>query len=60
MDILNWLETTVGGEFIFTLLVSMVPIIELRVGIPFGVGLGLPYPVAFIAAAAVIGAVFQF
>ena len=50
MDILNWLETTVGGEFIFTLLVSMVPIIELRVGIPFGVGLGLPYPVAFIAA----------
>ena len=50
MDLLNWLETTMGGEFIFTLLVSMIPIIELRVGIPFGVGLGLPYPVAFIAA----------
>ena len=50
MDLLNWLETTMGGEFIFTLLVSMIPVIELRVGIPFGVGLGLPYPVAFIAA----------
>ncbi len=50
MDILAWLETTVGGEFIFTLLVSMVPIVELRGGIPFGVALGLPYPVAFIAA----------
>ena len=50
MDLLNWLETTGVGEFIFTLLVSMVPIIELRVGIPFGVALGLPYPVAFIAA----------
>ncbi len=50
MDILAWLESTVGGEFIFTLLVSMVPIVELRGGIPFGVALGLPYPVAFIAA----------
>ena len=50
MDILAWLETSVGGEFIFTLLVSMVPIVELRGGIPFGVALGLPYPAAFIAA----------
>lgn len=50
MDILAWLESTVGGEFIFTLLVSMVPIVELRGGIPFGVALGLPYPVAFLAA----------
>ena len=50
MNLLNWLETTIGGEFIFTLLVSMIPVIELRVGIPFGVGLGLPYPVAFTAA----------
>ena len=53
MNLLNWLETTIGGEFLFTLLVSMVPIVELRGGIPFGVALGLPYPVAF--AAAVIG-----
>ncbi len=50
MDLLNWLETTVGGEFIFTFLVSMIPIVELRGGIPFGVALGLPYPVAFVAA----------
>lgn len=50
MDILSWLETTMGGEFIFTLLVSMIPVIELRGGIPFGIALGLPYPVAFCAA----------
>lgn len=50
MNLLSWLETTVGGEFLFTLLVSMVPIVELRGGIPFGVALGLPYPVAFTAA----------
>lgn len=50
MDILSWLETTMGGEFIFTLLVSMIPVIELRGGIPFGIALGLPYPVAFFAA----------
>lgn len=53
MEILNWLEGTVGGEFIFTMLVSMIPIVELRGGLPFGVALGLPYPAAF--AAAVIG-----
>ncbi|MCI9402409.1 MAG: small multi-drug export protein [Oscillospiraceae bacterium] len=28
----------------------MIPIVELRGGIPFGVALGLPYPVAFTAA----------
>ena len=50
MELLNWLETTMGGEFIFTFLVSMIPIVELRGGIPFGVALGLPYPVAFVAA----------
>ena len=35
------------------MLVSMVPIIELRGGLPFGVALGLPYHLAF--PAAVIG-----
>lgn len=50
MDILNWLEGTMGGEFIFTMLVSMIPVVELRGGLPFGVALGLPYPVAFTAA----------
>ncbi len=50
MDILNWLEGTLGGEFIFTMLVSMIPVVELRGGLPFGVALGLPYPMAFVAA----------
>lgn len=50
MDLLTWLEATAGGEFIFTMLVSMIPIVELRGGLPFGVALGLPYPAAFIAA----------
>lgn len=50
MPLLTWLETTWAGEFIFTLLVSMIPIVELRGGIPFGVALGLPYPIAFTAA----------
>ena len=40
-----------AGEFIFTLLVSMIPVVELRGGIPFGVvTLDLPYPAAFLAA----------
>jgi len=47
---MEWLNDTRAGEFVFTLLVSMIPIIELRGGIPFGVALGLPYPMAFTAA----------
>ncbi len=50
MELLTWLETTWAGEFVFTMLVSMIPVVELRGGLPFGVVLGLPYPVAFIAA----------
>jgi len=51
LELLTWLETTIGGEFIFTMLVSMIPVVELRGGIPFGVAtLGLPYPAAFVAA----------
>jgi uncharacterized membrane protein len=53
LNLLNWLEATDGGKFIFTMLVSMIPVAELRVGLPFGVGLGLPYWKAF--AAAVLG-----
>ena len=42
---MQWLTAAPIGEFVFTMLVSMVPIIELRGGIPFGVAqLGLPYP----------------
>ena len=45
-----WLHTTPVGEFLWTMLVSMAPILELRGGLPIGVGMGLPVPVAFTAA----------
>jgi len=38
---MEWLNNTAWGEFVFTMLVSMLPIIELRGGLPFGVALGL-------------------
>lgn len=50
MGILQFLTDTTLGKFIFTMLVSMIPIIELRGGLPFGVALGLPYHLAFPAA----------
>lgn len=53
MELFDWLTDTTAGQFVFTMLVSMIPIIELRGGLPFGVALGLPYYLAF--PAAVIG-----
>ena len=53
MELFEWLTDTTVGQFVFTMLVSMIPIIELRGGLPFGVALGLPYHLAF--PAAVIG-----
>lgn len=51
MELMQWLNNTPVGEFIFTMLVSMLPVVELRGGIPFGKAvLGLPYGVAFVAA----------
>ncbi len=50
MDIMQWLTQGAVGEFCFTILVSMVPIVELRGGIPFGVTLGLPVWAAYVAA----------
>jgi len=50
MDLLQWLTHTQLGEFCFTILVSMLPVVELRGGIPFGVAAGLSMPVAFLAA----------
>ena len=41
MDFMQWLTGTKGGEFLWTILVSMVPVIELRGGVPFGTALGL-------------------
>ena len=50
MDILQWLTTTPVGEFVFTMMVSMLPLAELRLGVPFGILRGLPQWVAFTAA----------
>lgn len=50
MEILQWLTETQFGEFTFTVLVSMIPVVELRGGIPFGVAAGLPVWAAYLAA----------
>ena len=50
MYLMQWLTETMAGEFLLTRLVSMVPVIELRGGIPFGVAAGLPVWMAMLAA----------
>ena len=45
-----WMHSTDLGKLILTSLVSMLPVIELRGGLPAGVLLGLPIPAAFCAA----------
>lgn len=50
MELLEWLTSNDLGELFFTMLVSMVPIIELRGGVPFGTALGLAPGVALVAA----------
>ena len=49
MDLLQWLTDSECGRLVFTMLVSMIPVIELRGGIPFGVALGLNPWVAMMA-----------
>ncbi len=49
MEIYDWLNNSIGGEFVLTALVSMLPVVELRGGIPFGVGVGLPLYLAVVA-----------
>ncbi len=49
MDIMTWFTETVLGQMSFTAVISMVPILELRGGIPFGVALGLSHFQALIA-----------
>ena len=44
-----WLHETPLGETLLTMLISMLPVVELRGGLPAGVAMGLPIPVAFIA-----------
>lgn len=53
MELFQFLTSTTAGKCVFTMLVSMIPVIELRGGLPFGVAMGLPYYLAF--PAAVIG-----
>ena len=50
MDLFSWLNNEIPGKLVFTMLVSMLPVVELRGGIPFGAGIGLPLPLAIIAA----------
>ena len=50
---LEFLEASYAGKILATLLTSMVPIVELRGGIPFGAALGRP-PAA-VRGAAIIG-----
>ena len=48
--LMDWLTHGPVGEFCFTILASMIPVLELRGGIPFGVTLGLPVWAAYLAA----------
>jgi len=50
MELLQWLTDTTAGDFVMTMLVSMIPVVELRGGIPYGVAAGLPVWQAYIAA----------
>lgn len=44
------IATTYAGKIIYTMIVSAVPVIELRAGIPIGVALGLDIKSAVVAA----------
>lgn len=43
---LSWLTQTEMGQALSTFFISMVPVIELRGGLPYGIALGLDYPIA--------------
>lgn len=45
-----WLTGTTFGRFLATFFISMVPVVELRLGLPYGIAQGLAYPLALIAA----------
>ena len=50
MELIEWMTDTQAGALPSTILVSMVPVLELRFGIPWGVAMGLPHWAAFLAA----------
>ena len=43
---LTWLTGTTAGKAVATFFISMAPIVELRGGLPYGIALGLDYPLA--------------
>ena len=47
---ISWLTKTELGRIISTFFISVVPVIELRGGLPYGIALGLDYPLALMAA----------
>ena len=48
MELQQWLNETPIGEFCFTILVSMLPVVELRGGIPYGTQLHFSFPGALV------------
>jgi len=46
----QWFTGTVAGKFVSTFFISMLPIVELRAGLPYGIALGLDYELALTAA----------
>ena len=46
----EWIAGTTAGKFMSTFFISMLPVVELRAGLPYGIALGLDYPLALTAA----------
>ena len=46
----DWLTGTDAGKMCATFFLSMLPVGELRLGLPYGIALGLEYPLALMAA----------
>ena len=46
----NWLMTTTAGKMVQTFCMSMLPVVELRAGLPYGIAQGLDYPLALVSA----------
>ena len=47
---ITWLTDTAIGKMTMTFLISMLPVVELRLGLPYGIAIGLDYPLALLAA----------
>ena len=47
---ITWLTDTVIGKCTMTFLISMLPVVELRLGLPYGIAIGLDYPLALLSA----------